>query len=122
VTNRLFTIVIDDDPSVCRALRRLLKAAQMDVQTFPSGESFLREALGRDPDCLVLDIRMPGIRGPDLRDRLNASGRHIPVVFITAHAEDENGQQSGDAKVLRKPFDGQDLIDAIRLAVQEADA
>jgi len=91
----------------------------MDVDTFTSAEGFLCAVLEREPDCLVLDIRMPGMSGPELRDRLRAAGRNIPVVFITAHSEGENGSSSDDTRVLRKPFDGQMLLDAIRQAVFE---
>lgn len=116
--NHLFTIVIDDDSSVCKALRRLLQAAQMEVETFLSAASFLQTTLRREPDCLVLDIRMPGMTGPELRDRLHATGRHIPVVFITAHAEGEEDAAGAGARVLHKPFDGQVLLDAIEEAVR----
>jgi FixJ family two-component response regulator len=117
VTNDILTIVVDDDPSVCSALRRLLQTAAMEVETFISAEEFLRSTLGRDPDCLVLDIRMPGMTGPELRDRLRAMGRYIPIVFITAHAEEEDGAAGDHAVVLHKPFDDQALLDAIRRAV-----
>jgi FixJ family two-component response regulator len=95
VIQQLFTVVIDDDPSVCTALRRLLRSAGMEA---------------------VLDIRMPGMSGPELRERLLRLGRRIPVVFITAHAEAENGLRDGKTEILRKPFDGQVLLDAIHRA------
>ena len=117
MTKRLFTIVIDDDPSVCRALYRLLRSAQMDVEVYASGESFLQTQLHREPSCLVLDVRMPEMTGPELRDRLKALGRSIPVVFITGHAEDEDGLADDPAEILRKPFDDQALLDAIERAV-----
>lgn len=91
----------------------------MDVDTYTSGESFLLATVKREPDCLVLDIRMPGMSGPDLRDRLLAMGRHIPVVFITAHAEDENGLVRGATEVLRKPFGDEVLLDAIGRAIRK---
>lgn len=122
VMNPVFAIVVDDDPSVCKALARLLRIAGMEVETFESAERFLRAPLRREPDCLVLDIRMPAMSGPDLRDRLHAAGRRIPVVFITAHADDEDGAPGGTAKVLRKPFDGQVLLDAIHLAAHKGTA
>lgn len=89
----------------------------MDVETCSSGEGFLASTPLREPDCLVLDIRMPGISGPDVRDRLHAAGRLIPVVFITAHAGDDDGGASPGATVLRKPFGDQVLLDAIHRAV-----
>jgi FixJ family two-component response regulator len=121
MNERLFIVVVDDDSSVCRALRRLLQAAHMEVQTYPSSESFLLAVDGRRPDCLVLDIRMPGLTGPELHDRLLELGQRIPVVFITAHADElatERGGIVGSAEVLRKPFRGEDLLAAIGRAVQ----
>jgi FixJ family two-component response regulator len=119
--DHLFIVVIDDDQSVCKALRRLLRAAQMEVETYSSGETFLDIVPPRDPDCLILDVRMPGLTGPDLRDRLQEMGRRIPIVFITAHSEDvvsERGLEGGGADVLRKPFGDRELMDAIASAVQ----
>jgi FixJ family two-component response regulator len=117
MTKRLLTIVVDDDPSVRKALRRLLRSAQMDVETYASGDSFLATDLGAEPDCLILDVRMPGMSGPDLRKRLLAAGRDIAVVYITGYAEEEDELASGDTEILRKPFDGQGLLDAIHRAV-----
>lgn len=117
VNHCLLAIVIDDDPSVCRALRRLLQAAGIEVETYASADDFLQAALRREPDCLVLDVRMPGMTGPQLRDHLHSAGRLIPVVFITAHAEEGHGDPWG-ATILRKPFDGQALLDAIHETVR----
>ena len=117
----LFIAVIDDDQSVRKALRRLLRAAKMEVETFSSADTFLDAPLDRDPDCLILDIRMPGLTGPDLRDRLQEMGRLIPIVFITAHSEDVETKRSLTADgtdVLRKPFGDHDLLDAIARAVR----
>ncbi len=89
----------------------------MEVEAYASGESFLAAVLPREPDCLILDIRMPGMTGPELRDRLQASGRQIPIVFITAHAEDEEIAAGKSAIVLHKPFDDQALLAAIEQTV-----
>ena len=88
----------------------------MEVETYESGESFLLSTVKREPDCLIVDIRMSGMSGPELRDRLVAMGRHIPVVFITAHAED-SGAVAGTAEVLRKPFGDDALLAAIQRAI-----
>jgi FixJ family two-component response regulator len=122
--NPLVVAVIDDDQSVRKALRRLLRAARMEVETYSSGETFLQTVLDRDPDCLILDIRMPGLTGPDLRDQLHQMGRRIPIVFITAHSEDvvsERGLTGDGADVLRKPFGDRELLDAIARAVLKPD-
>jgi FixJ family two-component response regulator len=108
-----FIAVIDDDPSVRKALQRLLRAARMEVETYGSGESFLLASPKKEPNCLVVDVRMPGMSGPELRERLVAMGRHIPFVYITAHAEGEAGQPGHSAEVLRKPFGDQALLEAI---------
>lgn len=115
-------MVIDDDASVCKALRRLLRTAQMDVATSSSGESLLAANLSREPDCLVLDIRMPGMTGPQLRDRLYAMGRRIPIVFITAHDEEEDSIAGSGTPVLHKPFGDSALLAAIRQAVGKGDS
>lgn len=91
----------------------------MDVETFASAEGFLSRALPGEPDCLVLDIHMPGMSGPALRDRLRAEGRRIPIVFITGHSAEENGAVGDATRILRKPFGAQALLDAIRLAVRD---
>jgi FixJ family two-component response regulator len=122
VTDRVFAIVVDDDPSVRRALRRLLLSAGMDVETYGSGAGFMEAALDREPDCVILDIRMPGMSGPELHDRILAMGRRIPVVFITAHAEDEDGLASRGTEVLRKPFGDLALLDAIHRSIQKRSA
>ena len=115
-------MVIDDDPSVRKAIRRLLRTAQMDARTCASGESFLASTLDREPDCLVLDIRMPGMTGPELRDRLLDARRLIPIVFITAHDVGEEGTAGCTGTILHKPFEDQALLDAIRQAVEDGSA
>jgi len=115
-----YVVVVDDDQSVRQALKRLLRSAKMDVETYPSGETFLVSLEQREPDCLVLDIRMPGMTGVELRDRVVAMGRRIPIVFITAHAEDAPEQDATGRIVefLRKPFEGEALLSAIGRAMR----
>jgi FixJ family two-component response regulator len=123
MTDRPFVIVIDDDPSVCKAVRRLLRIAQMDVETYSSAENFLLAVLARTPDCLVLDVRMPGITGPELRDQMHDAGRHTPIVFITAHDEEVppgRGSGAGTAEVLLKPFGDEALLGAIGRAIRRS--
>ena len=124
MTTRRFIVVVDDDPSVRKALARLLRTARMDVETFPSAEAFLLALETSQPDCLVLDIRMPGITGRDLRDRLVALRHRIPIVFITAHAEDvavEQGTSGEDADVLHKPFGDEALLAAIDRSIRRGE-
>jgi FixJ family two-component response regulator len=120
MTTRPFVVVVDDDPSVCKAVWRLLRIAQMDVDTYPSAQSFLLATLARAPDCLVLDVRMPGMTGPELRDELHDTGRHTPIVFITAHDEEVppgRDPTSPVSEVLQKPFGDEALIGAIGRAI-----
>lgn len=119
MTRGLFIVVVDDDPSVRKALSRLLRTSQMDVESHGSGEEFLRALKQREPDCLILDIRMPAMTGLELRRRLLDIGYDIPIVFITAHAEDvvaERRVRADGVEILRKPFDNQVLLDAIQRA------
>lgn len=118
VSQGLFIIVIDDDASVRKALTRLLRAARMAVETYASGDQFLTTPRRREPDCLVLDVRMPGMTGPQLLARLSAEGRRIPAVFVTGYADDETALSGGPVEVLRKPFGDRELLAAIDRAVR----
>jgi len=118
MTDRLFIVVIDDDKSMCKALERLLRTAQMDVGTYASSDDFLLGIDGRKPDCMILNIQTQGITGTALRDRLASLGRYIPVVYITAaNGVDVVRRADGD-EVLHKPFDEQVLLEAIDDAIQ----
>jgi len=116
--------IVDDDPSVRRALQRVVEAGGYTVQTFASAHEFL-DALPRfRVACLVLDIYLGGMSGLDLQRRLVADGLRIPVIFITAHDDAptrERIAKSGAAGYLWKPFDGQALLDAIGRAIGSND-
>lgn len=114
--------VIDDDPSLLRALRRLLGAGGFRVCTFSSAEEFL-ESAKPTPACLVLDVHLGGLSGLDLQERLFAAGRRIPAVFITAHDDAitrERARRAGAVDYLRKPFDDESLIAGIKRALGDA--
>ena len=108
--------VVDDNPSVCKALNRLIKSAGFNVKTYGSAQEFLHTDYSRDSDLLILDVQMPGMNGLDLQTYLIASGHRIPIVFITAH---ENGIAKTKAMAreavafFQKPFDEKDLLGAI---------
>ena len=109
--------VIDDDPTMLKAIERLLRVKGFEVETFASAEAFL--AGERKSTCLVLDIHLGGMSGIELRRRLSASGSHIPVIFITALDDDATRKQATDAgcaAYLRKPFLADLLIGAIEQA------
>src|ERR1700736_6066866 len=81
--------VVDDDHSVRESLARLIRSVGFGVQVFGSAEEFIGAAAGCRGDCLILDIRMPGMNGLDLQQRLAGTDRDLPVIFITAHGSDE---------------------------------
>jgi FixJ family two-component response regulator len=112
--------VVDDDESLLRALRRLLRSSGFRVETFPSAEDFLGSERRADAACLVLDVHLEGLSGLDLQERLVAAGARIPVVVISAHDDDptrERARRAGAVDYLRKPFDGELLIGAINRAI-----
>lgn len=114
--------VIDDDHSVRRGLARLLVAAGYQVETFESGPAFLDRSPPRGDHCLVVDVRMPGMSGPQLRDALRAKGRDSPVIFITAHGIDELEEDLAMQTVLAKPIEADVLVRAIDAAVSSRPA
>jgi FixJ family two-component response regulator len=101
--------IVDDDASVCRALKRLIRSLDMDAETFASGEAFLELAAAVPSfhaDCLIVDVQMPGMSGLELQSRL--ADTKVPIVFITAHDEvgaREQAFAAGAVAFLRKPFD-----------------
>lgn len=120
IKNSLIT-VIDDDESVRESLQGLLKLLGFTVHAFSSAEDFLNSDSLRKTDCLVLDVRMPEMSGPDLQMKLKESRAQIPIIFITAHDEDNarsHALQAGAVDFLLKPFSHEALINAIRVALQ----
>lgn len=114
--------IVDDDLSVRRALRRLVRSAGYLVETFASAREFLSSTPTRTA-CLVLDIYLDGMNGFELQEQLAADRVAIPIIFMTAHddaATRERIRRSGAAGYLGKPFDGQALLEAIRRAVGAA--
>jgi len=113
--------VVDDDPSVRRAIKRLVKSVGLQVELFGSAQEFLRSERPNAPSCLVLDIRLPGISGLDLQRELPAANIHIPIIFITAHGDipmTVRAMKAGAVEFLTKPFRDQDLLDAIHFALE----
>jgi len=113
--------VVDDDPSVRRAIQRLVESVGLQVQLFGSAPEFLGSKRPDAPSCLVLDIRLPGISGLDFQRELAEANIHIPIIFITAHADipmTVRAMKAGAVEFLAKPFRDQDLLDAIQQALQ----
>lgn len=114
--------VVDDDVSVLRALRRLLRAGEFAVETFASAEAFLQSEHRTAARCVVLDIHLGNLTGFDVHERLAASGSRTPVVFITAHDDAttrEQARRAGAVDYLRKPFDESAFLGAIARAIGE---
>jgi FixJ family two-component response regulator len=113
--------IVDDDASVRRSTRRLLRCSGLRAEAFASGADFLRSEYIADTDCLILDVRMPGIDGLELQRRLAETDQKIPTVFLTARASDEEERQAwqaGAANFLRKPVRKEALLDAIRAVLE----
>lgn len=111
--------VVDDDASICKAVTRLMSAAELPVEAFSSAEAFLAAARPSASDCLLIDIHMPGMSGLQLQQRLKETGIPVPVIFITAFDDDQarvQASRAGAAGYFRKPFDDQALLDAIYFA------
>ncbi len=114
--------VVDDDESVRRALRRLLKSVGFDVQVFASAQEYLDHEKSND-ELLILDIQMPEIDGFELQRILAASGNRSPVIFITAHESQRTREMafnSGAVAFLHKPFDDQSLLGAIHKGISSS--
>jgi FixJ family two-component response regulator len=112
--------VVDDDASVRRSLKRLLTAEGYAVEAFPRAAEFLRWPAPSGPACVVLDVRLPGMSGPELFDRMAESGLSMPVVFLTGHGDVHTGihaMKGGAVDFLLKPVDGAVLRKAVRDAL-----
>lgn len=117
---RWLIAVVDDEEAIRIALRRLLRSASMNVETFSSGAEFLESTREHQPDCVVLDLHMPQINGFAVQARLAEAARRVPVVIITGHDSAESRARAlagGAAAYLRKPVDDQALLEAIQQAV-----
>jgi FixJ family two-component response regulator len=123
--NRFIVMIVDDDQSLRRAARRLIKSHGYMVDTFASAESFLGSGRLDETACLVLDVHMPGLNGLELQSRLLALGRQIPIIFITAFT-DENARaqalNAGAVGYLIKPFEQAELLDCIHRALHPQEA
>jgi len=113
--------VVDDDPSVRRALETLLRSVGHDVHLFSSAAEFMQAARPDAPGCLVLDVRLPGMSGLAFQQELAQAGIALPIIFITGHGDvpmTVRAIKAGAAEFLTKPFDDQVLLDAIHAALE----
>lgn len=123
VTTALDTVfVVDDDLSIREALSSLIRSVGLRVETFPSAADFLQQPRPAGNACLVLDVRMPGLSGLDLQAEFARSGEPIPIIFITGHGDIPmavRAMKAGAVEFLSKPFRDEDLLDAIRHALEQ---
>ena len=114
--------IVDDDPSVRESTELLLKSVGFNVKTFVSAQDFLNANLQEGLGCLILDVRMPGMSGLDLQEKLVSSKTPLPVIFITGHGTvpmSVRAMKAGAVDFLQKPFEEQDLLDAINRAITQ---
>jgi FixJ family two-component response regulator len=112
--------VVDDDDAVRESLRALLRSVKFMVEVFASAEEFLRSDRARETDCLILDVRMPGMSGLELQRHLVASHAEMPIIFITAHGDEElrlRALNGGAVDYLLKPFSEEALLTAVQTAL-----
>lgn len=113
--------IVDDDESVREALSSLVRSVGLRVQTFASAQDFLNHVRSDAPACLVLDVRMPGLSGLELQRMLVEAGQALPIIFITGHGDipmTVRAMKAGAAEFLPKPFNDQNLLEAIAQALQ----
>lgn len=119
-------VVVDDDVSVREALNNLFRSVGLQVETFASAQEFFSSKRSSVPACLVLDVRLPGLSGLDVQRQLAEANSETPIVFITAHGDipmSVRAMKAGAVEFLPKPFRDQDLLDAVRQAIdQDRDA
>jgi FixJ family two-component response regulator len=112
--------IVDDDASIREALQSLMRSVQYNVEAFASAEEFLASERVNDTSCLILDVYLPGMSGFELQNRLNADRRSIPIIFITAHADEasrDRALKSGAVEMLGKPVRREPLFRAIQSAI-----
>jgi RNA polymerase sigma factor (sigma-70 family) len=112
--------VVDDDPSVRSSLKFLLSTVGLHVESFDSSDAFLHKKPSDAPSCLVLDVRLPGLSGLDFQRELAARKTPIPIIFLTGHGDipmSVRAMKAGAVEFLTKPFRDQDLLDAVRIAL-----
>jgi two-component system response regulator FixJ len=118
--NEPTVFIVDDDQAVARSLRWLIESVQLKVETFASAQAFLDGYAAAKPGCLVLDVRMPGMSGIELQERLTVQRIRIPIIFITGHGDVQmavRAVQAGAFDFIEKPFNDQDLLDRIQRAI-----
>jgi FixJ family two-component response regulator len=119
-TSKPIVAVVDDDPRIRESLESLIESAGFKARLFPLAEDFLDGELLAEIDCLITDVRMPKMDGLELQRLVRLKRPELPVIFITAHHEDRIEQcafAQGAAFFVRKPFEADELLQAVRLAL-----
>jgi two-component system response regulator FixJ len=114
--------VVDDDPAVRHSLAWLIESIGLRVEAFPSAQAFLEAYAAGRPGCLVLDVRMPGMSGTNLQERLVAMGVTLPVIFVTGHGDVPmavRAMKRGALDFIEKPFNNQELLDRVHQAIRQ---
>ena len=121
MTRAPVVFVVDDDPSVRSSLKFLLSSVGLQVESFDSADALLQRKPPDAPSCLVLDVRLRGLSGLDFQRELAARNRQMPIIFITGHGDipmSVRAMKAGAVEFLTKPFRDQDLLDAVRIALE----
>jgi len=122
VTIASIVFVVDDDASVRSSLKFLLSTVGLQVESFDSADAFLHKKMPEAPSCLVLDVRLPGLSGIDIQRELTARNIRIPTIFLTGHGDipmSVRAMKAGAVEFLTKPFRDQDLLAAVRVALEQ---
>jgi FixJ family two-component response regulator len=112
--------IVDDDVMICEATKDLVEAFGFNARTFTSAGEFLSSDCVLDASCVIADVQMPGMNGLQLHQKLVATGRRIPVIFITAFPDERVRKRAlgaGAFCYMSKPFDGESLLSCIRSAL-----
>src|SRR5438445_2607057 len=115
-------VVIDDDPSIRKALDNLFRSVGLDVELFGSPQEFLQSNRPDRPGCIVLDVRFPGRSGMDMQREISAANTPLPIIFITGYGDipmSVRAMKAGAVEFLTKPFRDQDLLDAVGVALEK---
>jgi len=112
--------VVDDDANVRASIQGLLKSAGLRAECFETAEKFLQTKPSKGPSCLILDVSLPGMNGLDFQQKLRNAGLQIPIIFVTGYGDipmTVKAMKSGAVEFLTKPFEDQDLLDAVQQAL-----
>lgn len=115
--------IVDDDSSVRRSLERLVRSVGLTAKSYASAREFLQSGHGEETGCLVLDMRMPEVSGLELQEKMTKAGILLPIIFISGHSTvpmSVRAMKAGALDFLQKPFDEQDLLEAIYRAIERS--